>query len=131
MSNDGTYVVDTHAWVRYLLDKLPPKVNGIFLQAESANVTILIPTIALAECVYLVETGRISLSLQDLFSKLRRAENFIPVALTFEIVERLPNIPLTEIHDRVIVATAQLLNAKLITKDREIANSDLVQVVWS
>ncbi|RLI85755.1 MAG: type II toxin-antitoxin system VapC family toxin, partial [Candidatus Altiarchaeales archaeon] len=33
-------------------------------------------------------------------------------------------------HDRVIVATAKLLNAKLITKDEEIKESGLVEVVW-
>ncbi|MFQ6061919.1 MAG: hypothetical protein ACE5J9_01925 [Methanosarcinales archaeon] len=39
------YVADTHAWVYYLLDKLPTKANNIFISAESGETTILVPSI--------------------------------------------------------------------------------------
>ena len=93
MSYKNIYVADTHAWVYYLLDKLPNKVNKIFLQAEKGKAVIYIPIIALAECIYLVEKGKVSLSFDELFSKLKVAENFIPVPLTLEIVENLVKHP--------------------------------------
>jgi PIN domain nuclease of toxin-antitoxin system len=42
----------------------------------------------------------------------------------------LPEIELKELHDRIIVATAKILNAKLITKDRRIRESEIVETVW-
>ena len=37
----------------------------------------------------------------------------------------LPEIKLPELHDRIIVATAKILRAKLITKDKDIVESRL------
>lgn len=37
---------------------------------------------------------------------------------------------ITDIHDQIIIATTKLLNAKLITKDKQIKESKLVEVVW-
>jgi len=42
----------------------------------------------------------------------------------------LPEINLRELHDRIIIATARTLNAQLITKDRVIRESGMVDVVW-
>lgn len=61
---------------------------------------------------------------------MKVAENFIPVPLTLEIVENLVKHPLLEIHDRIMVVTAKLLNASLITKDKEIMESKLVKTIW-
>lgn len=33
-------------------------------------------------------------------------------------------------HDRILVATAKLLNAALITKDEEIIKSKVVRTIW-
>ena len=33
-------------------------------------------------------------------------------------------------HDKIITATARILNAELITKDKEIKNSGYVKTVW-
>lgn len=124
------YVADTHAWVFYLLDKLPKKVDKVFSEAERGRTFIFIPTIALAECLYLVERKKIDLDFSNLLSKLRNGGNFVPVPLTLNVVERLPNVPLLEIHDRIIVATAQILDAKVLTKDKHIAESGFVKTIW-
>jgi len=42
----------------------------------------------------------------------------------------VPKIKLKEMHDRIIVATAKLLNAVLITKDEEIIKSKIVKTIW-
>lgn len=124
------YVADTHAWIFYLLDRLPEKVDEVFSQAEHGRVVIFVPTIALAECVYLVEKRKIALDVGELFSKLRIGGNFIPASLTLEVVERFPMIPLSEIHDRIIAATAQTLEAKVLTKDEHIVSSGIVETIW-
>jgi len=125
------YVADTHAWVFYLLDCLPEKADEVFSQAEHGGAYVFVPTIALAECVYLVEGGKIDLDLEGLFSKLRAGGNFIPAPLTLDVVERIHLIPLTEIHDRIIVATAQALGAKALTRDEQIVESGVVETIWN
>ena len=125
------YVADTHAWVLYLLDRLPERADEVFAQAEDGRACIFVPTIALAECVYLVEGGKIQLDLGDLLFKLRVGGNFIPASMTLEVVERIHQIPLSEIHDRIIVATAQVLGAKVLTRDEEIVDSGVVETIWS
>jgi len=130
LKGKALYIADAHAWIYYLIDRLPKKANEAFLKAEKGEAVIFVPTIILAECVYLVERGKIVLSYEELFSKLREAENFIPAPLTLEVVEALTKIPLTELHDKIVVATAQLLHAVLITKDMEIIKSGLVKTLW-
>ena len=49
------YVSDTHAWVFYLLDKLPKKANDVFLSVEKGKAFMFVPTIVLAECIHLIE----------------------------------------------------------------------------
>ena len=124
------FVADTHAWVYYLLDRLPRKANEIFKSVEDFEDIMLVPAIALSECVHLVETNRIKVGYRGLFSRFEDANNFVVVPLDFEIVKMLPGIKLSELHDRIIVATAKSLNAVLITKDKEIAKSGLVKTAW-
>lgn len=33
-------------------------------------------------------------------------------------------------HDKIIIATAKILNAKLITKDEKIIESGYVETIW-
>jgi PIN domain nuclease of toxin-antitoxin system len=37
---------------------------------------------------------------------------------------------IVELHDRIVVAIAKLLNATLITKDDKIISSGLVKTIW-
>ena len=124
------YVTDTHALVWYMIGKLHDKVDEIFKSAEAGESTIFIPTIVLAECLYLVENGKIELDFDELLRRLEMSKNFIPASFNFQVLKLLPEIGLKELHDRVIVATAKMLNAKLITKDREIIGTKIVEVVW-
>lgn len=124
------YVADAHSWVHYLTGNLSKNPDDVFTSVENGEDVIYVPTIALAECLYLLEKGKISLDIKELLNKFEVSLNFIPVSFTFEVVKLLPTIKITEIHDRIIVATSKLLNAKLITDDEEIINSGLVETVW-
>src|SRR3989344_3625549 len=124
------FVADTHAWVYYILDKLPKNLDGIFKSVERSESTMFIPTIVLTECIHLAETNKISISYKELFSRLEESENFSVVPLDLEITKTVPQIKLKEIHDRIIVATAIVLDSTLLTKDREIARSRIVKTLW-
>lgn len=124
------FVTDTHPLVWYILGELPERVDEIFRLAEAGDSSIFIPTIVLAECLYLVEEGKIELDFNDLLGRLGRSKNFITTSFNFQVMKLLPEINLRELHDRIIIATAKILNASLITKDRVIRESELVAVVW-
>jgi len=124
------YVADAHSWVHYLTGNLSGKADKTFISVENGEDVMYVPTIALAECFYLSERGKISLAIKELLNRFEISLNFIPVSFNFEVLKLLPTIKITEIHDRIIVATSKLLNAKLITDDEEIINSGLVETVW-
>ena len=124
------YVTDTHAFVWYIAGKLPPKIDEVFRSAEKGESVIFIPTVVLAECLYLAENKKIDLDFNELLERMEISSNFIPASFNFQVVKLLSKIELSELHDRIIVATAKLLNAKLITKDKEIRESGIVEVVW-
>jgi len=66
----------------------------------------------------------------NLLNKIEMSGNFLPVSFNFQVMKLMSEIKVNEIHDRVIVATAKILNAKLITKDKEIRKSGIVETVW-
>ncbi len=124
------YLADTHAFVRYLLGRVPKKVDYIFRSAENGEDTIYIPTIVLAECLHLVEKGKIELDFNEMILKIKSSDNFVPMSFDFTILEMLNNIEIPELHDRIIVATARILDVPILTKDREISAYREVKTVW-
>lgn len=124
------FVTDTHPLVWYILGELPERVDELFKLAEAGEASIFIPTIVLAECLYLVEENKIELDFEDLLERLEQSSNFIPASFNIRVMRLLPEIRLKELHDRIIIATAMTLNAQLITKDRAIRESGMVNVVW-
>ena len=124
------YVADTHAWVYYLLNRLPNTSNNIFASVENGNDVIFVPTIALSECIHLIGKKKIILTYEGLFSRFDESNNFIVAPLNLDITKHVSEINLKELHDRIIVATAEFLNATLITKDKEIIKSGIVKTIW-
>ena len=124
------FVTDTHPLVWYILGELPERVDELFKLAEAGEASIFIPTIVLAECLYLVEENKIELDFEDLLERLEQSSNFIPASFNIRVLRLLPEIRLKELHDRIIIATAMTLHAQLITKDRVIRESGMVNVVW-
>jgi PIN domain nuclease of toxin-antitoxin system len=125
------YVADTHAWLYYLLNRLPHASNKIFSSVENGDGVIFVPAIALSECVHLIGKKKIILTYEDLFSRFDESNNFVVAPLTLEITKIISKIELKELHDRIIVATAKFLNANLITKDKEIIKSEIVKTIWN
>ena len=48
-----------------------------------------------------------------------------------QVLRALEDVRMRELHDRIIVATAQVLRAEaLITKDEEIRRSGIMATIW-
>jgi PIN domain nuclease of toxin-antitoxin system len=64
-------------------------------------------------------------------AKLEAGDNYQFVPLDLATLKAANDIQAElEMHDRLIVATAQLFSAPILTKDKQITDSGLISVVW-
>lgn len=131
MTATMTYVVDSHILGAYLLDELPQRSDRIFKDAEHDRAVLVIPSIVIAELIYVYEKAKLASRIWEIFDKLDTYPSFIIHPLDAPILKVIPEIKLKELHDRIIVATCMYTKAKaLITKDEEIRSSKIVQTVY-
>ena len=126
------FVSDTHSLVWYLTDdpKLGKNSLKTFEDADSGKETIIIPTIVLAELLYICERKKIGVKFNDILEKLKDSFNYVVYNLDFQIILKLKQLRISDLHDRIIIATALITKSKLITKDPIIEKSNYVQTVW-
>jgi predicted nucleic acid-binding protein len=111
--------------------KLGAAAKSIFKSADSADVTIHIPTLVFAEILYLSEKKRIHLSLQSVANHLQKHQSYREYPMNMAAVQSAAQITdIQELHDRLIAGTARLLNLGLITNDPAIQASTSVKTVW-
>ena len=67
------------------MGKLPPRVDEVFRSAEKGESVIFIPTVVLAECLYLVENKKIELDFNELLERIEVSSNFIPTSFNFQV----------------------------------------------
>jgi len=127
------YVTDTHALLWYLTgdERLGKGAKEIFSKADSGGIRIFIPSIVLAESLYVTEKHRVDMEFIKILGDIQKSRNYIIYPLDAEVVIKCQNLKeIPELHDRILVSTAKILNAKILTKDREITNSGVVETVW-
>jgi hypothetical protein len=64
------YVADAHASASYLADSLPSKSDRIFRDGEEEKCLIVLPSIALAELIYVFEKSGARSKIWDMFERL-------------------------------------------------------------
>lgn len=130
------YVLDTHALIWYLEGNalLGSKAREVI---DDSSSELVLPIIALAEAMFVVEKGRTAItSVTELLNDVRNDARIDVVPLTENILDAslsLSSIP--EIHDRLIVATGTYLESlgdtvEIVTKDRDITGSGILNIVW-
>ena len=125
-------VADTHALVWFLADdaRLSAHARTIFAFAESGDITIVIPAVVFLECLDVFEKKKVKYDFQGLILKVAESRNFIIAELNWNLileVERTKGFK--DLHDRVIVATALLFDAPLLSRDR-IIRGVYEKTVW-
>lgn len=126
------YVADAHSLIWYLKEdeQLSKPAQDIFESCDNNEEIIVIPSIALIEAMFICERKKIGLSFNDILLKLKISSNYQTYPLDDEIVFECVSLKLPDPHDRIVVATATVLNAKLTTKDSDIRDSGLVETIW-
>jgi PIN domain nuclease of toxin-antitoxin system len=127
------FITDTHClyWFRQGSHRLSQAADAIFRQATAGEAHIIIPAIVIAELYYLMQKLGVSLSLPALFQDLSQSTEFIFSELgqaQLEAMERIQGI--TEMHDRLIAAEALVRQAPIISNDRVLRQSNMLQVIW-
>jgi len=127
------YVADTHAlfWYLFRSSKLSPKAISIFKDAEAGNALIHLPAIVFAELFYLnIKLGE-PIDFAVKFAELEQAPQFILTPFDPEdVLDFDRDSAINEMHDRLIVGLARRLGCPLLTVDKNITASGVVQVVW-
>ena len=127
------HVVDTHALLRYLGDfeTLGTEARQILTAPASQ---LILPTIVLAEAFFMIAKQKSDLEWEEITGAIDADSRFAVHPLTVEIIGLAPTS--LEMHDAIICATALLLKdsldeeVRIITRDREIRTSGLVETVW-
>ena len=111
-------VVDSHTLFWFLSEnpKLSQKAKGLITKAKK----VIVPSIVLMEILYLLEKNNLSFRFIEILDELK-IRNYLVYPLDLRVITQALFIPpRLEIHDRIIIATAQIFNAKLISKDSKI-----------
>ena len=127
------HVVDTHAllWHPEGSPKLGSGAKQVLFDSRDF---LIVPTIALAEARYAIARQRTSVTWGDLLAEVDRDQRFVVHLLDIDVLRRVNDS--LEMHDAIICATAAVYqeasgeSVPLITKDRQIRESGLVQTVW-
>ena len=128
-------VTDTHPLLFHAAGhrRLGRRASALFAAAERREALIYVPAAVIWECGLLAWVGRVALgrSLEAFFSDLFSNPAFQPVDLTPEQVyfadtER----PNRDPFDALVCAAARHLSLPLLSRDADIRESGLVQVIW-
>ena len=127
------YVADAHALVWHITNdkRLGEEARTILTQADQTLVLVYVPTIVLAEIMYLAERGRINVAFPDVLTAVRDNAGYLIYPFDESVLERASEArDIPELFDRIIVATAILTQATTITKDEAITAAQIVKTVW-
>jgi len=128
------YVLDTHACIFALVApaKLGAGARKALASVEAGKSTAWVPAAVVAEIVLLRELGRIQLGLAGLKTAMEQAPALRFHALDLAQLDEFAALgAIRDPFDRLIVAAARALDAKLVTRDRPLDEHGLVQTVWS
>jgi PIN domain nuclease of toxin-antitoxin system len=132
------YILDTHALIWFVEGnkRLSESAKAILVATDSQMV---LPLIALAEAVIIIERGRTTIPDVSKFLTRVYADSRIEIfPLTLDVFERSltpEGLRIPELHDRFIVSTGLHLQdlgetIEIITKDLAITDAGVLSVIW-
>lgn len=127
------YVIDTVAFIYYLAEILPAKVEKIFQSAEKGDVKLILPSISIGEAIYVFKKqkkSRASEEIYEMIDNLGKCAYIEVKDLEMQDWKNVAGSNLPEFHDRMVVAIARKYKIPLISNDGEIIKSGEVRTVW-
>ncbi len=124
--------LDTHAVIWSLMDDPRLGTRARRLIAEAAPADLVVSDLVLLETSMLVAKGRVQLtcSCEQLLGKIVASFRVIPIDPRIAHLACSLDLPHGDPFDRIIAATAKIHQIPLLTRDRNIARSRVVETVW-
>jgi PIN domain nuclease of toxin-antitoxin system len=129
-------VADTHAAIWLLMDeeRLSKAAREAFAAAFAAGASVYVCAVSLVELAYLIERRRLA---EEVWQRVcnaladpRTALEIVAIdAALAQSIRGIPAAQVPEMPDRIIAATALMLDLPLVTRDRRITASP-VRTVW-
>ncbi|MEO1096043.1 MAG: type II toxin-antitoxin system VapC family toxin [Cyanobacteria bacterium J06638_28] len=133
----SSVVVDTHAIVWYITkpDRLSVSASTALEQVTQAGEFVYLSTISLIEIAFLIDKGRLTETVWErLLKALDDTETGVVVMpvdrCIANVLRQIDRTVVPEMPDRIIAATAQMLELPLITRDRYIQNLSSIKTIW-
>jgi len=126
-------VADTTPFLWYLTDdeRLSESAHKAFSECEKGKLVIALPINVLAEGAYIAERYNAASKFQKIVDSIESSRNYVFYPMDLEVVKKVGELKkLSELHDKIVVATAQILSAPLITDDENIKDSGYVEIIW-
>ncbi len=127
------YMTDTHAllWAFHQPRKLGENARRVFDEIANGKAKLLIPVIVMVELIFTIENKPIEADLDKILDAIDNSPNVEFVDFDYAATLKLRTLSsIPEMHDRMIVASAILNGAALITRDRDITAAKAVEVIW-
>lgn len=128
--------IDTHVIIWHALQPDLLSQNAVAaIKKANASDGIIFCDISIWEIAMLIKKGRITLDCkyQDFIDLLRKTNNFIFKNITPEIAELSTTLPVEinkDTADRIISATSLTSNAPLVTADKNLQKSKIINTIW-
>lgn len=125
------YLADTVTIIRHFsgAGSIGKRVISILDDTERGKNYLYISVISIVEIMYLSEKRRIKINLAETLNIINNSANYSIVDLTPDIVMIAKNIEFSELHDRLIMATAKFLEIPILTSDKEICKIDGIKTI--
>lgn len=127
------FISDTHSWLWYLSSdsRLGENAKDVFRSTDDGDSTVIIPSIVVAESVYITKDRGYTLKMEKILTDLETSSNYILRSMDYRILSKLISDDRDlSIHDKIIVITAEIENAKILSRDEKIENQANVEVIW-
>lgn len=126
------YLLDTVTIIRHFTNsgKIGKKARQALSNIETGKDIGAISVVSLMEIMYLAEKNRIQLTLNETLELIEKSSNYFVVDLTPEILKQAAQIDFPELHDRLILATANYLNLPIVSGDKGFNNVAEVKTIW-
>jgi len=126
------YVFDTVALVRILDGNATPRVKEVYDKAEKGKAEIIVPTMVLAEIIWILRKRRNYDLIHEIIADLKRQQNTLIVPFSSDIVEEMAKLKRThELHDEIIALMAFVYGVnKVCTKDDDLVKIKNLVKIW-